>query len=103
MEKQIVLSLEEYQELLTKIDSLEKIADSKPMIAIYPSWPRFGRMRFINPDDEMRNLGVSLNTLTAKLDSHVLTCTELKVELVREIRKNDNIKHHWLLKLFIEK
>jgi len=101
MEKHVTLPLEEWEAIQEELRVLKEVKAGVQRITIR-NWPRQGDIEILNPDDALNRIADIVTNVQTEAKRLGDMARKANAELYAEIVKNDNIKHHWLLKYFIK-
>lgn len=98
MEKHVTLPLEEWEAIQEEL----KVLRAGTQRITIQNWPRPGHIEILYPDGTLDRLAEITKNMQIENKRLNTMAHEANTSLYAEIRKNDNIKHHWLLKYFVK-
>lgn len=98
MEKHVTLPLEEWKAIQEEL----KVLRAGTQRITIQNWPRQGVIEILHPDGTLDRLAEITKNMQIENKRLNDMAHEANTSLYVEIRKNDNIKRHWLLKYFVK-
>ena len=98
MEKHVTLPLEEWEAIQEEL----KVLRAGTQRITIQNWPRPGHIEILYPDGTLDRLAEITKNVQTEAKRLGEMARESNAKLYAEVHKNEAIKNHWILKLFIK-